>query len=107
MQFTNINGVEFEVTTGKKQYVQRAIERHLSEPRKQLRDCYIKPSPIKQDIWNNWLEWFWTAPEVGELSITSYNGFQFTIGAIYYDENDTPIGYIQITKAHNHLFLAV
>ena len=103
-KYTKINGEIFETINSKK--TQNLINWHNSQPRRDLLECYEKPSKTKRAIFSKWCNWaFECFPEIFGLSITSYNTFSFTLGAILYDSEDNLIGYIQITPNHNRLYL--
>lgn len=100
MKTIEINGVTFE----------------LIKPRNEVRPfsgwfcdesaifChYDRPSIYKVDIWKSWLNWARNTDGVTAFEITSANGFQFTIGGLYTDDNGDEYN-IYITKAHNRLY---
>ena len=100
-KFTTINGVEFE--TYKSKYAR--TNRIMHNP-KRLEDCYDRPSHTKERIYYDWLDWFDQTENVYSFGVTSYNIFQFTLGGNLFDlETGEDIGYIQITRDHNRLYL--
>lgn len=103
-RYTEINGEQFEVIHSKK--TADYVKWHTTHDRAHtLDECYARPSATKRAIfkeWNNWAIISW--PIVYQFGITSYNGFRFTLGALY--DGDLGEGYIQITAAHNRLYLS-
>ena len=68
--------------------------------RRDLMECYKKPSNIKMIIWNDWCEWFHKF-EVYNYTVASYNCNFFTIeGEIYYGGEWF---FIRITPCHNYI----
>lgn len=103
-KYTTINAVKFETYESK--YTKGYIKWHELIQPKRLEDCYDKPSKYKEGIYYKWLEWFDQTENVYSFGVISYNTFQFTLGGILFDlETGEDIGYIQITKAHNRLYL--
>ena len=103
-KITVLNDETFETIKSKKtmNYI-NYLDNHLH---KDLYDCYERPSNIKQEIYNYWMNWCYEMfPNVSMFGITSYNTFCFTLGGILYDDNDNILGYIEISKCHNRLYL--
>lgn len=104
-KYTTINHESFETIKSSK--TKDMIKRHIDN----FESCdlfayYENPSVIKQRIYDEWYDWYLDCYNVGYFEVTSANTFNFTFGAIYYDENtEEIIGYIQITKCHNKLYL--
>ena len=103
-KYMTINGVKFELIKTPKT---KDLIAHWRYAGRTLNDCYEKPSQIKREIYDEWLEWYYGADYVQAFGVASYNGFNFTIGALLIGENMAgfPIGYIQITKTHNRIYM--
>lgn len=78
---------------------------------KTLDDCYANPSKIKRDIYNDWLEWLDelnldnpTDYIFGQLTVLSYNGSIFTLGAEIYNKLGELIGHLYITKTRQEFW---
>lgn len=102
-KYTEINGEQFEVIRSKK--TDDFFHWHIShEIAHTLEECYSRPSDAKRAIFEEWREWAVDSwPVVYQFGITSYNTFMFTLGALY--DGELGDGYIQITPAHNRLYL--
>lgn len=90
-EFKNINGIKFEVM--------KPIELERRSPRHTLTHCYVRPSEIKREIFENWerfvrnnFEEFWN------FGIESYNVFMFTLGWT------TPDGEYYVTKTRQEFY---
>ena len=103
-KYTEINGKYFEVIHYKK--TSDFVKWHTTHERAcALEECYAQPSDAKRAIFKDWKEWAAdTWPVVYQFGITSYNGFRFTLGALY--DGELGEGFIQITVAHNRLYLS-
>ena len=64
--------------------------------------AYGRPSIYKIGIWRDWVKWARNTEGVKSFEITGHNGFQFTIGGLYVDENGKEFN-IYITKCHRQL----
>lgn len=111
MKILTINGVEFEVTRPRD--LERAHRYFLDlyfSTSKSIKECYNRPSHIKELIYHQWNHWFYdeTTRKCFEdmvwLGVRSYNTFSFTLGACVCING---IDYImEITPAHNRLIQA-
>ena len=111
MKTLEINGINFEVISPRE--LERTQERYLDlyfAESKSLKDCYEKPSHIKELIYSEWHNWF--CDEITKkcfedmvwLGVRSYNGWMFTLGACVCMNG---IDYImEITPTHNRLIQA-
>lgn len=79
-----------------------------------LNDCYVKPSLIKREIYDDWRKWFLEIKyeansdyDYGILTILSYNVRFFTIGIEVYNKVDELIGYLYITKTRQEFWKVV
>lgn len=104
-RYTEINGEQFEVIRSKK--TDDLVKWHTTHYiARSLYECYERPSDAKIGIFEEWEEWAaQTYPVVYQFGITSYNGFRFTLGALY--DGELGEGYIQITANHNRLYLSM
>ena len=102
-KYTEINGEYFEIIHSKKTI--DFVKWHTTHERaRTLEECYARPSDTKRAIFKKWNEWAAdTWPVVYQFGITSYNSFLFTLGALY--DGELGEGFIQITTAHNRLYL--
>ena len=96
-----INYVAFEVQ--KPVTYDRFCKSNLA-PRKDLFDCYGKPSHRKMDIYSDWLEWCLDTEGMSIPTVASYNAFMFTIEATYTDPETLNQYIIEITPAHNRVY---
>lgn len=76
-----------------------------------LNDCYVKPSLIKREIYDDWYKWLTELKDeansdygYGRLTILSYNVRFFTIGIEVYNKVDELIGYLYITKTRQEFW---
>lgn len=76
-----------------------------------LNDCYVKPSLIKREIYDDWYKWLTELKDeansdygFGRLTILSYNVMFFTIGIEVYNNVDELIGYLYITKTRQEFW---
>ena len=70
--------------------------------RKNLYDCYGRPSRAKQEIYDYWCRWF--ENEGGWCSVRSYNSNVFTLcGCI--DDPDLGRCYVEIYPTHNDVYV--
>lgn len=110
MRTLEVNGEIFEVTTPKNSNVQRYVDLLTAIPRN-IRECYVRPSVYKVEIYEYWKEWFHSLSQYDDVTfkqfngVTSYNGFQFTIGGLLEVGQREYI--VVITKAHNRLIEVV
>ena len=111
MKTLSINGVNFEVTRPRdlERTNQHYLDLYFSEP-KRIKDCYNKPSHIKELIYYQWHNWFDNEitrkcfEDMVWLGVKSYNTFSFTLGACV---SMNGIDYImEITPTHNRLIQA-
>lgn len=79
-----------------------------------LNDCYVKPSLIKREIYDDWYKWLLelkgeanSGYGYGRLTILSYNVQFFTIGIEVYNKVDELIGYLYITKTRQEFWKVV
>ena len=103
-KYTNINGMNFiTIHSGK---TESMINEHFNRYKgRDLMQVYGKCSKEKKDVYYKWREWLQKTDEVTDFDIISASRYTFTLGAIYRDVNNTPIGYIRITKGYNRLYL--
>lgn len=76
-----------------------------------LNDCYVKPSLIKREIYDDWYKWLIELKDeansdydYGRLTILSYNAKIFTIGIEVYNKVHELIGYLYITKTRQEFW---
>lgn len=100
-----INGIEFEVIRPRKYDPRAAVEAVKDCAGRDLSYYYDRPSIYKQDVYEEWSEWYATAENVFYFGICSANTCQFSISALLTDSTGV-IGVITITRDHNrvHLF---
>ncbi len=90
-QFKEVNGMYFEVM--------KPIESPRQRTRKDLHECYDKPSEIKQRIFWEWRHFCINAFEdLDNFGIESYNGFMFTLGW------NTSDGQYYVTKTRQEFY---
>ena len=77
-----------------------------------LNDCYVKPSLIKREIYDDWYKWLTGLKDeansdygYGRLTILSYNVRFFTIAIEVYNKVDELIGYLYITKTRQEFWI--
>ena len=76
-----------------------------------LDDCYVKPSSLKEDIYDDWNKWIVELANCGQsgygyglFTVLSYNTMMFTLGAEVYDKVGELIGYLYITKTRQEFW---
>ena len=87
-----LNGQHFELDTK-----ERTIETSIS--RRNIFDCYERPSSYKVSIYQDWLTWF--IDNDGYCGVCSYNCNFFTIQGYVTDKETGKRYYCYITKVHN------
>lgn len=104
-QYIKLNNESFEVKKVKGEL------QPITEVRG-LTDCYVKPSLVKQAIFDSWVEWvkqFNLANEnyiLKHLTIESYNCMIFTLSIDVYNLTSQLVGKLYITKTR-HEFWAI
>lgn len=102
-QFIKLNNETFEVKKVKG-------ELHPIEVVRGLADCYKKPSPVKFNIYNYWLDWCLETNkdnseiEFKHFSINSYNSRMFTMKTDVY-KNGIFIGQLYITRTRQEFWI--
>ena len=99
-----INGCTFEVYKPRKNKVtlNQAIDYLERYQHRDIWDCYDKPSTTKVSIYNEWLQWYTEqGNEIDYFCVTSYNCMQFSLGALYFDNNTNTFYILSITASHN------
>lgn len=74
---------------------------------RELFECYVKPSTIKQAIYNDWFEWYMSEDNnyiLKHFSINSYNVNMFTLRCDVYNMENDFIGQIYITKTRQEFW---
>ena len=104
MKTMTINGIEFEVIHPKKYDPRAAIEAVKDCAHRELSYYYDKPSVWKQDVFEEWREWYATAENVFYFGICSANCQTFSISALLTNGVGV-IGIIRITRDHNRVYL--
>lgn len=91
-KYTEVNGRIFEV--------KKSIEKtDRTRERKDLHECYKRPSDIKDRIFWEWKHYVLASFEnVSNFGIESYNGFMFTLGWT------TPDGEWYVTKTRQEFY---
>ena len=104
-KYMNINGEAFEVIHPRKYDPRAAVEAVKDCAGRELSYYYDRPSVHKQEVFNEWREWYATAENVFCFGVCSANTFNFSISALLTDSTGV-IGVITITRDHNrvHLF---
>lgn len=105
MKTMTINGIEFEVIHPRKYDPRADVEA--------VKDCagrdpayyYDRPSTCKQEIFNDWLDWYADAENVSHFGICSASTNAFSISALLHDDAGDVIGVITITKAHYRIYM--
>ena len=95
-----INGRAFALKKAKGELCPNYVIRDLFE-------CYVKPSAIKQSIYDDWFEWYMGEDNnyiLKHFSINSYNVNMFTLRCDVYDMSETFIGQIYITKTRQEFW---
>lgn len=109
MKTMELNYETFEVVIPKKSNIQW-YNKILCGSRKDLYDCYKKPSDIKQGIYEFWTDWYYELKSenivlVEPLSVQGANSNTFSlVGIVNIDFEDY---IIHITKCHNRLIKVV
>lgn len=102
-RFIELNNKNFEVREAKGNLYPNKQIRTLSE-------CYVKPSLVKQAIFDNWCDW---VKEVNlnndkyilkHLTIESYNSMMFTLSIDVYNLTSQLVGKIFITKTRQEFW---
>lgn len=70
--------------------------------RRDIDDCYARPSMTKLSIFNEWSNWF--INNDGYCGVMSYNSNFFTINGIVTDKESGKRYYCYITHAHNRAY---
>lgn len=90
---------EFKVVNGKKFEIMKPIEKPTLKDRRDLHDCYEKPSTAKERIFWEWRHYVSASFKVfSNFGIESYNGFMFTLGW------STPEGEYYVTKTRQEFY---
>lgn len=85
----------------------------ILHPNKQVRllsDCYMKPSLVKQAIFDSWAEWVKQVNLSNEkyilkhLTIESYNCMIFTLSIDVYNLTSQLVGKLYITKTRHEFW---
>ena len=84
-------------------------ELHPIKEVRTLADCYVKPSAIKQSIYNDWFNWYLSVEspkyQIVNMSISSYNTNMFTIRMDVFDAKTYEfIGCLYITKTRQEFW---
>lgn len=90
-----INGVTFEFNA-----VDKVSARTLT--RRDIWDCYTRPSQRKENIYRGWADWFITLNSF-DFTVSSYNCNFFTMEG-YFVDNGIEY-YAKITASHNYLYM--
>ena len=76
-----------------------------------LDDCYVKPSSLKRDIYDDWDNWLVELANCGQsdygyglFTVLSYNTMMFTLAAEVYNKVGELIGYLYITKTRHEFW---
>lgn len=88
-KYLEINGHGFEV--------KKPINAIPVISRRDLSDCYARPSVVKQAIYDNWSRWFVYCNST-QFGVRSYNTNMFTIEGIVEHEGTTYYVYISKTR---------
>ena len=106
MKTMTINGETFEVIHPRKYNPRAAVEAVKDCAGRGLSYYYGRHSTYKQEVFDEWREWYAGADNVSDFGICSANTNTFSISALLHDDADDVVGVITITKAHNrvHLF---
>ena len=67
-------------------------------------DCYTRPSQRKENIFRGWADWF-ISKQSYDFTVASYNCNFFTIEGYFVDDNQ--LYYARITPYHNYLYKAI
>ena len=77
----------------------KETETETALTRRDIYDCYERPSRYKVDIFNDWRNWF--IENDGYCTVSSYNCMMFTIAGYVTDKETNERYYCYITKANN------
>ena len=105
MKTMTINGIEFEVIRPRKYNPRAAVEAVKDCAGRGLSYYYDRPSVWKQDVFEEWREWYTGAENISHFGVCSANAQQFSISALLHDDAGDVIGVITITKAHNRIHM--
>lgn len=78
--------------------------------RRELNDCYKKPSVFKQSIYSDWVDWLIelnnsaTDMRFGPMSVLTYNVNVFTLGCDVYNKSNQLIGQIYISPTRQEFW---
>lgn len=83
-----------------------------NKQRRTLSECYVKPSIVKQAIYDSWLDWVQqvnmnTDYILKHFTIESYNCMLFSLSIDVYIPSDELIGKIYITKTRQEFWSIV
>lgn len=105
MQYKKICGRTFEVINCRKAEKFNALCLRAQENRgKGLYTYYKNPSDYKQDIYEDWYNWYLDNEPVEWFGVCSGSCFTFSIMAIYVNHFDEIVGVFHITKDHNRFY---
>lgn len=96
-----INGVDFEIIKPRTWYQTNVL--YGIGDNGEIFKHYTKPSKIKQEIWEFWVQWANDTEGVVGLHISGANCNTFSIKGWYIKDGQTY--YIWITKCHNKMYL--
>lgn len=96
-----INGVTFEV---KKSVSYGDFCKSNLSPRRNLFDCYNRPSQRKVNIWSEWCEWSCDTEGASFPTVSSYNVHRFTVEMTYTDPETLNQYVLEITQVHNRAY---
>lgn len=99
-QYIKLNGEVFKVkkTNCKLQPITKL---------RSLRDCYVKPSSVKQEIYNVWFRWYVKDNNnynLKHFTVNTFNSRMFTLAIDVYDKTDKFIGQLHITKTRQEFW---
>lgn len=89
-----LNNVDFELG--------KPINGQPSINTRSIWDCYDKPSKIKEEIYEEWRNWFVRDCDSYLFGVCSYNGHFFTINGLITVNEKTY--YLVITRSHNRAY---
>lgn len=103
-QYIKLNNETFEVkkVKGKLQPLTK----------RDLLDCYNKPSDLKMSIYNKWVNWLMKLNDISTdmhfnpMSVISYNARMFTLGCDVYNNENKLIGRLYITRTRQEFLVA-
>ena len=92
-----INDETFEINT---------VDKVTYKPvtRRDIWDCYERPSARKENIFKGWADWFLTANSY-DFRVASYNCMIFTIEGYIIDTETNIEYYVYITPSHNSAWI--